>query len=851
MTEQHGATTHRINAILDGLSSVVLFFNGSGELEYVNSAGRAMLGNVEQTMRFCDVVDCCGMTYINFIKSIRSGDISSQVRYQPGIGASDRQSCLNILPLDNGLLCTSGFHRGTGPQEIWPMYKAIYQESSDAIFIIRPGTWQIITANAAAGQLTGYACQKLSGASYDLLIPVHDQDNVRQALIEINNHREKRGYSHIERKDGSTVPIEFTAREIVYDNNSIIAIVAQDTTDAEKAKVSISRKNNELSTLNYISSLASSSANIDEILERSLYRACAVTGMPMGCILLMSREESILTHSAFAGIEDDRIKAAGSIRIGEYIEGRVAKSGLIEIVEDTVKSPGQASDTFANEEIGSIVSVPIWFGGKVLGVMDLAAREKRTFSPEDARFFVNIANTIGSAVYNVYCVGEVEAREAENTQLIRNMGKRTEEMTLNYEIQRKITQDISLEETLDSIVKNVPRLLNLSYCVIFLLENGDNKIVSIKASEPVEKKHGKLKFEMKELIASKEAIDKKCAIVMEDTRTFKNVSRDIVRILDARTGMILPLIARGKVLGVIWIYDTNGPRKFNENDVQRANVLSDQIAVAIDNAMLFSQLSSTNKQLEESYQRLKSLDMMKMEFFTLVSHELRTPLTTIKGYAELLQDGMLGPLNEEQRDKLARINSSVDRLTSIVDNLSDLSSIASKRYIVEVIPVSLNDLINEVVRGITFLAESKEIKLIADIPADLPVVYVDRAKIMQVILNILNNAIKYTPRGGVVTITAKDEEENIIVAVHDTGIGIPKKDLENIFSGFYHAGYKLSYEYKGAGLGLALSKGIIESHGGRIWAESEEGNGSTFYFTLPKKPLKYLESKDSKNHRDS
>jgi signal transduction histidine kinase len=152
----------------------------------------------------------------------------------------------------------------------------------------------------------------------------------------------------------------------------------------------------------------------------------------------------------------------------------------------------------------------------------------------------------------------------------------------------------------------------------------------------------------------------------------------------------------------------------------------------------------------------------------------------------------------------------------------------------DILPVSLNDLISEVVRGIAFLAERKGIKLSGNVPADFPMIYVDRARISQVILNIVNNAIKYTPPGGSITIGAKDEGDHVLVSVHDTGIGIPKKDLENIFSGFYHADYKLSYEYKGAGLGLALSKGIIESHGGRIWAESEVGKGSTFYFTLPR-----------------
>ncbi len=296
----------------------------------------------------------------------------------------------------------------------------------------------------------------------------------------------------------------------------------------------------------------------------------------------------------------------------------------------------------------------------------------------------------------------------------------------------------------------------------------------------------------------------------------------------------LPLIARGKTMGVMWLVDTKTPRRFSELEIEQANLISGQAAIAMDNAMLFKELSRANRQLEESFERLKSLDSVKMEFFALLSHELRTPLTTIKGYADLLEDGVLGPLNEEQQDKLAKISRGVDRLTKIVDNLADLSSIASKRYTMDIIPVSLGDLIGEAVRGIAFLAERKKISLSRDIPVDLPMVYVDRARIAQVVLNIINNAIKYTPPGGSITIRAKDEGDHVLVAVHDTGTGIPKRDLENIFSGFYHAGYKLYDEYKGAGLGLALSKGIIESHGGRIWAQSEVGKGSTFYFTLPK-----------------
>lgn len=407
-----------------------------------------------------------------------------------------------------------------------------------------------------------------------------------------------------------------------------------------------------------------------------------------------------------------------------------------------------------------------------------------------------------------------------------------EDMRLIYGLLREITRSINLDETLDNIVKSMPRLLRLDDCIIFLLQG--REIVSIKASERIDRRFGQLRFSVDELIATREAVDAKTPVVVGNAEGNPQISQKLVKMFDAHAVIVLPLIARGKTLGIMWLVDTKMPRGFSELEIEQANLISGQAAIAIDNALLFKQLSQANRQLEISYERLKSLDSVKMEFFALLSHELRTPLTTIKGYADLLEDGVLGPLNAEQRDKLAKISAGADRLTKIVDNLSDLSSIASRKYTMDILPVSLKDLISEVVRGIAFLSERKGIKLSWDVPADLPMVYVDRARIAQVILNIVNNAIKYTPPGGSITIRAQDEGDHVLVSVHDTGIGIPKKDLENIFSGFYHAGYKLSYEYKGAGLGLALSKGIIESHGGRIWAESEVGTGSTFYFTLPK-----------------
>ncbi|HTX43816.1 MAG TPA: HAMP domain-containing sensor histidine kinase, partial [Methanocella sp.] len=354
-------------------------------------------------------------------------------------------------------------------------------------------------------------------------------------------------------------------------------------------------------------------------------------------------------------------------------------------------------------------------------------------------------------------------------------------------------------------------------------------IVSIKAPAAVEKKFGKLRFSLDELVASRIAMEERKPLFIEDAENFPDISQRIVKMLGFKSAIVLPLIARDRVLGVMWLYTTDRRVRFDDDDRRSAVALSDQAAVVIDNARIF-------KELEESYEKMKDLDKTKMEFFTLISHELRNPLAIIKGFTELLYDGTLGPINDKQKDKLQKIRENVDRLTDMVNKMSEISTMETRRYPLEKTPTSLSWMAGEIADTMGFLFKNKRIALKVEIPPELPVVEVDRGRMEQVLLNLLNNALKYTPEGGEVDVAAKDRGSDILVSVHDTGIGIPKKDLDKIFSGFYHAGYKLSYEYKGPGLGLAISRKIVEGHGGRIWAESEEGKGSTFYFTIPKHP---------------
>ncbi|MCD1295962.1 hypothetical protein CUJ83_13245 [Methanocella sp. CWC-04] len=584
----------------------------------------------------------------------------------------------------------------------------------------------------------------------------------------------------------------------------------------------VSSQAKKFSLLFKTTGILTSTLDLEEVLELFAKNAAEVAGTETCAVYFLDKKRNRLNIKAVYG--------TGPEEVGELLENALLSSGIIsdvietkssKVVEDTSADP-ELSHVFLDKyDIRSFLCTPLVYHKDVTGVILLFTRGKQQeFSSGAIDVIENLADQAAQAI--------------ENAKLVDDLRKRNDELRRVFDIQRKITQSINIGDTLNVIVENVPYLIKLPYCVIFLIDEEHQEITSVKATKAVEMKHGKLKFRMDELVASRIAMDEMRPLVIENARDFPKIARPIVDLLDMKSTIILPLIARGKKLGVMWLYTDEKPVIFEDEDVRRAIALSDQAAVSIDNARLFRELSSANDQLESSYEKLKDLDKMKMEFFTLISHELRTPLTTIKGFTELLHDGLLGPINEKQRDKLDKIKHNVDKLSDVVTSLSDLSSITSKKYSITMLPMALDELIREVVRSISFLVEEKKIKLSVDVPVNLPLINADREKIQQVLLNIINNAIKYTPPGGEIAIKAEDRENDILVSIRDTGIGIPKSDLEKIFTGFYHSGYKLSYEYKGMGLGLALSKGIIESHGGRIWAESELGKWSTFYFTLPK-----------------
>ncbi|MFZ0531774.1 MAG: ATP-binding protein [Anaerolineales bacterium] len=241
-------------------------------------------------------------------------------------------------------------------------------------------------------------------------------------------------------------------------------------------------------------------------------------------------------------------------------------------------------------------------------------------------------------------------------------------------------------------------------------------------------------------------------------------------------------------------------------------------------------ISGSTLLLFQDLTRQRQIDAMRRDFISNVSHELRTPLAALKALTETLQAGALEDLPAAHRF-LEQMETEVDSLSLMVSELLELSRIESGRVPLNFASTLPIDIINPAYERLRLQAERAGLTLTVEIPDDLPAILADATRAQQVVVNLLHNAIKFTPRGGKVTISAAQQDRMVQFAVTDSGIGIDADDLPRIFERFYKV--DRSRATSGTGLGLAIARHLIEAHGGRIWAESEVGKGSTFYFTIP------------------
>lgn len=305
--------------------------------------------------------------------------------------------------------------------------------------------------------------------------------------------------------------------------------------------------------------------------------------------------------------------------------------------------------------------------------------------------------------------------------------------------------------------------------------------------------------------------------------------------LNALAGkLFVPVLASGHLLAVLVFGDKLNGQPFSADDISALSTLANQTAIAIDNAWLYQEVRREANKLAQVNDELRRVDKVKDEFIQNISHELRTPLMLIKGYIELLQKEVLGPLTAEQAEALRTVLQRANVIIEMVNDILALTREQSEPMRLE--PLNLGQIAENSIALAQAAAESAGIQMSLSYPPDLPMVAGDARRLSQVMDNLLGNAIKFSPAGGAVAVRIAQRDARIEVCVADQGIGIAAHDLPHIWERFYQADAGATRRFAGSGLGLAIVKRIVEGHGGEVGVVSAPGQGSTFTFTLPIRP---------------
>ncbi len=292
---------------------------------------------------------------------------------------------------------------------------------------------------------------------------------------------------------------------------------------------------------------------------------------------------------------------------------------------------------------------------------------------------------------------------------------------------------------------------------------------------------------------------------------------------DALTlGAACPLKANDRVVGILTLYRSGG-RPFAPRDARLLATCGLVIGMYVEHARFTRDASELAV--------LREIDRLRSQLLANVSHELRTPLGLIKVFGSMLIAKDMDFDRAARLEFLNAISSEADRLQQIVDNLLDLARVQDQRLRLTRAPVNLGHLVAEVIQGIC--VQSTPHRVVCDLPAQPLVAVADRQRIIQVLRNLLGNACKYSPGGGTIRVAGREDKSHVVMQISDEGIGIPADELDRIFERFYRVESQATEKIDGLGLGLAISRAIVEAHGGRIWAESVLGAGSSFFFTLP------------------
>jgi signal transduction histidine kinase/CheY-like chemotaxis protein len=475
----------------------------------------------------------------------------------------------------------------------------------------------------------------------------------------------------------------------------------------------------------------------------------------------------------------------------------------------------------------SMMYLPLVAQDRVLGVISVQSFEKNAYTEQHLNLLENLASYTTIALDNAGAYRLVNEREMEVSE------RAAELATIN-----RITQAISAKLDINSVIQLVgdqmQELFQAPIAYVALLDRDRTTI-----DFPYTFGQAVKSLPLGEGLTSQIIRTGHPMLINRDVEGSSERLGIHPVGLPAASYLGVPIPAGGEIIGVLSVQATEQENRFTEADQRLLSTIASAVGVAIHNAQLFDEARQARAAAEQA-------DAAKSSFLSTVSHELRTPLTSVLGFAKIirrrLEDRILPLLPAEDR-KLDQVKQQVlenlgvvvaegQRLTQLIDDVLDLAKIEAGKFTWNMQTLSLAEVIDRAVTATTSLFEGKPVQLVKQVESDLPAITGDEHRLVQVVINLISNAVKFTP-SGFITVAAQARDSEITVSITDSGIGIAPADHQKVFEKFKQVGDTLTDKPRGTGLGLPICKEIVEHHGGRIWVESEFGKGSTFTFALP------------------
>ena len=500
--------------------------------------------------------------------------------------------------------------------------------------------------------------------------------------------------------------------------------------------------------------------------------------------------------------------------------GRVGLDRRTQQIPDVLADPEYGYDLQQIAGYRTLMGAPMLVDGEVVGALNVWRTEVHPFDAREMAIVTAFAAQAAMAVHGVKLVQELESRSAE-------LAKNVERLEALREVGEAVSSSLDVDHVLSTIAMHAVALSGTDGGSIMEYSDQDRcfMVRSVhRTDSTVVDRLRSIRIDLDETLVGRAARERR-PIAVPDLDVFPlDPHLQILHDDGWRSLAAVPILREDQIVGSL-VVRRKRTGDFTEETLDLLETFASQSALAMLNARLF-------RELEEQSVELELASTHKSEFLASMSHELRTPLNAVLGFSEVLLEQMFGEINERQEEYLRDIHGSGQHLLELLNEILDLSKVEAGRMELEYTSFDLSTLLELATSMLRERAALHGIDLRVETDGDLGAVYSDELRFKQVLLNLVTNAVKFTGDGGSVVVRAERQGPEILISVTDTGIGVPEADRERIFESFQQGGRGSSRE-EGTGLGLTLSRRLVELLGGRMWLESEVGRGSTFGFSLP------------------